>query len=144
MLHLPAATPALGPADLLTLEHVPQGSLFCEPPKALCKLHLHQCVPQSYGRRFIIMAGDPCQLPPVVASPASVTLHPSSSAAAVCGPAQGAAMQGSSGPAAQSPSRGPSLQGLARPLLVRLVQMGHRAHLLRTQYRQDFSLHLLP
>ncbi len=78
------------------------------------------------------MAGDPCQLPPVVASPASVTPRPSASAsagAAATGP------QGNAGAAANSLSKGPSLQGLARPLLVRLVQMGHHAHLLRTQYR---------
>ena len=78
------------------------------------------------------MAGDPCQLPPVVASPASVTPRPSASpsaGAAATGP------QGNAGAAANSLSKGPSLQGLARPLLVRLVQMGHCAHLLRTQYR---------
>lgn len=78
------------------------------------------------------MAGDPCQLPPVVASPASVTPRPAASllaGAAATGP------HGNAGAAASSLSKGPSLQGLARPLLVRLVQMGHYAHLLRTQYR---------
>ena len=78
------------------------------------------------------MAGDPCQLPPVVASPASITPRPSASplvGAAATGP------QGIAGAAANSLSKGPSFQGLARPLLVRLVQMGYHAHLLRTQYR---------
>jgi len=84
------------------------------------------------------MAGDPCQLPPVVASPASVTPRPSASAvagAAATGPTQGLGLQGSAGLASSSLSKGLSLHGLARPLLVRLVQMGHHAHLLRTQYR---------
>lgn len=125
------------------------------------------------------MAGDPCQLPPVVAAPAAVTpgaapmgtasaaVAPASAAVVVpCaavgpptaavrlpstagGPGTASALQlrsqqglaGGSAAAANSPATGVGLQGLARPLLVRLIQMGHKAHLLRTQYRQS-SIHV--
>lgn len=116
------------------------------------------------------MAGDPCQLPPVVASPAAVTPCPAAvaGASAATGPAEAAAgpVTPAVGPAAaamepaatavgsdaasplqqpsqqslagiKNPATGVGLQGLARPLLVRLTQMGHKAHLLRTQYRQS-------
>lgn len=102
------------------------------------------------------MAGDPCQLPPVVAAPAAVT---PSAAAVGTAPAAVRPLSTAGGPgaasglqqlsqqglacgnaeAAKSPATGVGLQGLARPLLVRLIQMGHKAHLLRTQYRQSRS-----
>ena len=69
--------------------------------------------------RFLIAAGDPCQLPPVIASPSEIsTQHPGTAmpADASAGPAVG--------------------HGLARPLFERLVSMGHTAHLLRRQYRR--------
>ena len=125
------------------------------------------------------MAGDPCQLPPVVAAPASVTIPAASAAAGAVASSprkqplthssRGAAVSGGAvlteravpseravptggadpiagavptggaipaGNAGQCSVRGAALHGLARPLLVRLVQMGLKAHLLRTQYRQ--------
>ena len=132
------------------------------------------------------MAGDPCQLPPVVAAPAAVTPRPAAMgpafaalgaastavghassavgpASAAGGPASAAARPaatavgcasgadaastlqqplqessaGGNAAGGKSPAAGAGLQGLARPLLVRLIQMGHKAHLLRTQYRQS-------
>lgn len=65
--------------------------------------------------RFLIAAGDPLQLPPVVAHPAALS-EPS-------GPA---------GLDSSSPNLGKSL---ARPLFERLADAGVPAHLLRTQYR---------
>ena len=79
------------------------------------------------------MAGDPCQLGPVVASPASVTATPPAATAGARAPAH--SPMPPTGAVAKGPVSGVPLQGLARPLLVRLVQMGHHAHLLRTQYR---------
>ena len=143
------------------------------------------------------MAGDPCQLPPVVTAPAAVTPRPAAvaSASAAVGDSSAAAIRPASaaagpvtpavGPAAaamelaatavgaataatgtasaavgrstaasclqqplqeslaggsaacvRNPATAVGLQGMARALLVRLIQMGHKAHLLRTQYRQ--------
>ena len=69
--------------------------------------------------RFLVAAGDPCQLPPVVASPSEISAqHPGTAAPA-------------DKPAGQALGH-----GLARPLFERLVSMGHTAHLLRRQYRR--------
>ena len=57
--------------------------------------------------RCVVVAGDPAQLPPVVASPVAVAAPPG--------------------------ARPPA--GLGRSLLSRLVATGHDSHLLRTQYR---------
>ena len=112
------------------------------------------------------MAGDPCQLPPVIASPSAITPAPvmnkslpgTSSQGAVPGNACAGAVAGhtfsraGSGSAHAGTALGkvthgavsgsaPAVattaveQGLARPLLVRLIQLGHSAHLLRRQYR---------
>ena len=76
--------------------------------------------------RFLIAAGDPKQLPPVIASPAEVA--PAATAAA--------------------PSRaadGPAPAGLLRPLFVRLAGLGcARAFLLRRQYRCAPAISLIP
>lgn len=64
------------------------------------------------ARRYLIAAGDPCQLPPVVAAPAQVKAPNLAS------------------------GEGVRLFGIARPLFERLVAMGHKRHLLRCQYRQ--------
>lgn len=61
--------------------------------------------------RFLIAAGDPLQLPPVVASPAHVT----------------------AGPGQVPPQQRP--HGLLRPLFVRLAELGLPPFLLRRQYR---------
>ena len=53
--------------------------------------------------KYVIIAGDPNQLPPVVCSPENV--------------------------------EGVSTHGLSRPLFVRLTDLGHVPHLLKTQYR---------
>jgi len=58
------------------------------------------------GCKYLICAGDPCQLPPVIASPSSL-----------------------SGPF------GTGVASLLRPLFVRLTHCGHQPHLLRKQYR---------
>ena len=89
------------------------------------------------------MAGDPCQLPPVVTAPASVTRHVAAvlAGAAAISPLKQPLPAGGPNPASGA-ARGAVLQGFARPLLVRLVQMGHKAHLLRTQYRQFSILYL--
>ena len=63
------------------------------------------------GARYVVVAGDPMQLPPIVASPRTV----SSPSAASTAPA--------------------AARGLGRSLLSRLVAAGHGAHLLRQQYR---------
>lgn len=70
--------------------------------------------------RYLVAAGDPHQLPPVIASPAQLAAQPSA-AQAVAG-----------GSAAAS---GLPADGLLRPLFVRLSQLGHEKHLLRLQYR---------
>ena len=57
-------------------------------------------------RRFAVLAGDPMQLPPLIASPA------------------------------QPQQRGGApAHGLLRPLFARLMAAGHVVHLLRRQYR---------
>lgn len=74
--------------------------------------------------RYLIAAGDPLQLPPVIANPSALTAtQPAAAAAATAG---GAAGGGGGGAAAA---------GLIRPLFVRLTQLGHTPHLLRWQYR---------
>jgi len=64
-----------------------------------------------------VLAGDPCQLPPVIATPALV--------ADPVTPSQHA----------PSGARLPRPQGLLRPMFVRLADLGHQTHLLHTQYR---------
>ncbi len=68
--------------------------------------------------RYLFAAGDPLQLPPVIASPGPVTPPP--------GAAPGAA------------------HGLLRPLFVRLAALGHTPHLLRRQYRCHPDLAAVP
>ena len=63
--------------------------------------------------RYLVAAGDPCQLPPLVASPSAVEQKPGQ----------------------------PARFGLARPLFARLVAMGYPSHLLRNQYRQGTGPH---
>ena len=65
---------------------------------------------------FLVLAGDPCQLPPVIATPNQV-----STSAATAAPTAGKAP--------------PPCSGLLRPMFVRLADLGHHTHLLRTQYR---------
>jgi superfamily I DNA and/or RNA helicase len=65
--------------------------------------------------RYLIAAGDPLQLPPVVASPPQVTA--------------GGAGAGGTG------ADGAGAHGLLRPLFVRLASLGAAPHLLRRQYR---------
>lgn len=55
--------------------------------------------------KYLVAAGDPCQLPPVISSPAQVS------------------------------SPAPNGHGLLRPLFVRLSNVGWNPHLLRVQYR---------
>ncbi len=69
--------------------------------------------------RLLVAAGDPCQLPPLIASPAQVS-------AACSGQQQG------------------QQQGLLRPLFKRLADMGHSCFLLRTQYRCHPQLSRIP
>ena len=80
------------------------------------------------------MAGDPCQLPPVISSPAAVTPALSKNGGFPVRP-EAHSVLALPGVKAAVNQDGPSLQGLARPLLVRLIQQGHTAHLLRRQYR---------
>lgn len=58
--------------------------------------------------RYLVIAGDCRQLPPLVASPAGLETKPGARQA----------------------------YGLGRPLLARLMAMGYSSHLLRFQYRQ--------
>ncbi|GFR48250.1 hypothetical protein Agub_g10115, partial [Astrephomene gubernaculifera] len=74
----------------------------------------------------LVAAGDPLQLPPVIATPAYLSL-PAQPASA------GGATHGSSA-ASGTASAGP-LDSLLRPLFVRLSQIGHESHLLTYQYR---------
>jgi hypothetical protein len=87
------------------------------------------------GRRYLIAAGDPLQLPPVVASPVEVT--PSAPSAVPAGvatpgmePHPGQVCTDAGGAGGLPPP-----QGLVRPLFVRLAALGHTPHLLRQQYR---------
>ncbi len=63
-----------------------------------------------FPARFAVLAGDPCQLPPVLAAPAEVA------------------------PQGADPGAGPPAHGLLRPLFSRLAAAGG-CHLLRRQYR---------
>jgi superfamily I DNA and/or RNA helicase len=74
--------------------------------------------------RLLVAAGDPCQLPPVIASPVHVTPGPGQ------GQGQG---QGQGAP-----------QGLLRPLFRRLAELGHSTFLLRRQYRCHPLLSAVP
>lgn len=66
-------------------------------------------------RRYLIAAGDPLQLPPVIASPSALTAKPEARQSGAAAPAAGG--------------------GLLRTLFVRLSELGHTPHLLRWQYR---------
>ncbi|KAK9809918.1 hypothetical protein WJX72_001732 [[Myrmecia] bisecta] len=79
--------------------------------------------------RYLVAAGDPCQLPPLIANPAQVTPRPASAPQ----PAAGRYARPAPPPA-----------GLARPLFVRLTNLGHKAHLLRRQYRCHPDLSSIP
>jgi len=70
--------------------------------------------------RHLIAAGDPCQLPPVIASPAVVGSHQ------------------------QHQQQHQQQHGLLRPLFVRLSALGHAVHLLDTQYRLHPALSAIP
>jgi len=63
-----------------------------------------------FPARFAVLAGDPCQLPPVLAAPAEVA------------------------PQGADPGAGAPAHGLLRPLFSRLAAAGG-CHLLRRQYR---------
>lgn len=73
--------------------------------------------------RFLVAAGDPRQLPPLVAAPAL----PAGGAAATAGDDAG------TGP-----------QGLSRPLFVRLAALGASLHLLLRQYRCHPAISAIP
>jgi hypothetical protein len=76
---------------------------------------------------YLIAAGDPCQLPPVLASPTGVTPAAAAAQAPGINPAAGQLQQ------RQQP--GSVAYGLLRPLFVRLTHLGHEPHLLTHQYR---------
>ncbi len=82
-------------------------------------------------RRFLVAAGDPLQLPPVIASPATLTSVGGASPP-VGGP--GPATHGSVVALGSSAAEGPC-DSLLRPMFVRLSQLGHQPHLLSYQYR---------
>jgi superfamily I DNA and/or RNA helicase len=95
--------------------------------------------------RFLVAAGDPLQLPPVIAAPAHVT-------------SAGAAQQQRGGQQldrqrsqqvplpGQPQQRGQQgqLHGLLRPLFVRLVALGQPPFLLRRQYRCHPDISAVP
>lgn len=70
---------------------------------------------QRSGCKFVIMAGDPCQLGPVIASPATLSVK-----------------------------GGPGEASLCRPMFVRLVEAGHAPYLLRAQYRCHPAISAVP
>jgi hypothetical protein len=78
----------------------------------------------AFSVSFLIAAGDPCQLPPVLATPTGVT---ATAATAVAG--------GSSSRPVQQQQQQGLVYGLLRPLFVRLTHLGHKEHLLTHQYR---------
>eukprot|EP00887_Chlorella_sp_A99_P002672 scaffold6.g2672.t1 len=81
-------------------------------------------VPVQRGQcRFLIAAGDPKQLPPVIASPAEVS--------------------GAGGDSAIGGARG-GPRGLLRPLFVRLADLGLPPFLLRRQYRCAPAISAVP
>ncbi|GAX81726.1 hypothetical protein CEUSTIGMA_g9154.t1 [Chlamydomonas eustigma] len=102
------------------------------------------------GANFLVAAGDPCQLPPVIASPA----HLSAAAAAnvtpftlacdqnKCHKGYGSEHQQQS--VGSSSSVPPHFDTLARPLFMRLSQLGFPVHLLKYQYRCHPELSLVP
>ena len=69
--------------------------------------------------RYVIAAGDPLQLPPVIAHPAHLT---AAAGLAAAGAGHGGGRRDAAG-------------GLLRPLFVRLTDLGHSPNLLRWQYR---------
>ena len=83
--------------------------------------YLHFC-------RYLVAAGDPCQLLPIIASPAEVTSSKHSQPAI------------SSAASSSLPTAPAVLHGLGRPLFLRLVALGHVPHLLRRQYRYASAL----
>ncbi|GLC60082.1 hypothetical protein PLESTB_001571200 [Pleodorina starrii] len=95
--------------------------------------------------RFLVAAGDPLQLPPVIANPANLTGTAAAAAAAAAaavpqltvggGPTTGSSLSPSAlHPASASAAAGP-LDSMLRPMFVRLSQLGHQPHLLSYQYR---------
>lgn len=96
----------------------------------------------AHACRFLIAAGDPCQLPPVLASPTGVT-PPSQPQAPAAAHLSNLNNSSQSGGAANRPSldqqqqqqQRPVVYGLLRPLFVRLTHLGHVPHLLTHQYR---------
>lgn len=96
---------------------------------------------------FLIAAGDPQQLPPVLASPAEISAPPAVLSAPT---SQAAMLQAQAGQAAAAQQHGMEASGasgkhgLLRPLFVRLQHMGTHVHLLRTQYRCHPALSAVP
>lgn len=87
--------------------------------------------------RFLIAAGDPLQLPPMIASPAHVT---PAAAAGVAPPQRMHALQ-------QQPlqqQQNAQAHGLLRPLFVRLTALGLPPFLLRRQYRCHPDISAVP
>lgn len=69
--------------------------------------------------KYLLACGDPCQLPPVLVSPSQLT-------------------------SVNSSLPPDSFCGLARPMFVRMRQLGHPSVLLRTQYRLHPDLSFIP
>ncbi|MEW5302806.1 MAG: hypothetical protein WDW36_005553 [Sanguina aurantia] len=84
--------------------------------------------------RYVIAAGDPYQLPPVISTPSLLACPPR--------PPASASTPHPSNP--QAPAQPQQQYGLLRPLFVRLVQSGYVPHLLRTQYRCHPCLSAIP
>lgn len=118
--------------DVLVLD---EASQMVEP--------LSAAVAAIAGCRFLVLAGDPAQLPPVIASPEFVFRDAVAGDAGEGGGDPGvdrgvddASGRGRAG-ARESPVQAPlpPAYGLARPMFVRLARAGVPTHLLRTQYR---------
>lgn len=86
--------------------------------------------------RFLVAAGDPQQLPPVIASPANLTAPaPQHQPGPASGLQWGPGAVGAAGAGSQRGHPGAATDSLLRPLFVRLCQLGHAPHLLSYQYR---------
>ena len=103
-------------------------------PLSLVPLLRSQC-------RYLVAAGDPQQLPPVIASPTHVGNVSSGSGggSAVQSVSAVAAGAGKGRPSGRQPKH-----GLLRPLFVRLAALGRAPHLLRRQYRCHPDISAVP
>ena len=118
-LHAGGAWCLVGAGSGSLLEAGPGRDLLCI---ACCRCSSrHIIVSAGAGCRYLIAAGDPLQLPPVVVSPAHVTA-----------PAPARARTQQQQQQAGAPGQ---LHGLLRPLFVRLAALGLPPFLLRRQYR---------